>query len=213
MTTDEWRDRHENDPRTTLDLISAALCEPDEDLQWDAICVLHFRGNAEVLGAAKFLCRSSCEQERGLGADILGQLGVPDRTFPEESVAELLRMLQLETSPCVLEAIAFALGHYQHDPRAVHELVRFAHHREADVRYAVVHGLMGKVAPLAIATLIGLTEDPEAKVRDWATFALGSQIDLDTSEIRDALAARLNDPDEVTRAEAMAGLSRRGIKC
>jgi HEAT repeat protein len=58
-----------------------------------------------------------------------------------------------------------------------------------------------------------LTQDTAPEVRDWATFALGTQIDLDTSEIRDALAARLNDPDEVTRAEAATGLSRRGLKC
>jgi HEAT repeat protein len=121
-------------------------------------------------------------------------------------------MLQSETNPRVVVAVAFALGH-QHDARAVPELVRFAEHPEADVRYAVVHGLMGQLAPLAIATLIRLTEDPEAKVRDWATFALGSQIDLDTREIRDALIARLDDPDEATRAEAIDGLSRRGVKC
>jgi HEAT repeat protein len=212
MSTDDWRERHVNDPRSTLDLINAALSEPDEDAQCDAVCVLHFRGNAEVLGAAQILCRSSCEQERELGANILGQLGVPERTFPEESVAELLRMLRSETSARVIEAIAIALGH-QHDPRAVPELVRFAEHPEADVRYAVVHGLTGQLAPLAIATLIRLTQDTEPEVRDWATFALGTQIDLDTSEIRDALAARLNDPDEVTRAEAATGLSRRGLKC
>jgi HEAT repeat protein len=212
MTTDEWRDRHVNDPRSTLDLINTALCEPDEDAQWDAVGVLHFRGNADALNAARILCRSGCEQERELGANILGQLGVPERTFPEESVAELLRMLQSETSARVIEAIAIALGH-QGDPRAASELARFANHPGANVRYAVVHGLTGHIAPLAIATLIRLTKDPEPEVRDWATFALGTQIDLDTSEIREALAARLDDDDEDTRAEAIAGLSRRGVKC
>jgi HEAT repeat protein len=46
-------------------------------------------------------------------------------------------------------------------------------------------------------------------VRDWATFELGSIVTADTPEIRDALVARLNDTDDMTRHEAIVGLAER----
>jgi HEAT repeat protein len=45
--------------------------------------------------------------------------------------------------------------------------------------------------------------------RDWATFGLGVQGDMDSVEIREALVRRLNDPDEDVREEAMVGLAKR----
>jgi len=47
-------------------------------------------------------------------------------------------------------------------------------------------------------------------VRDWATFALGMLASEDSEQLRDALAARLGDPDPETRLEAVHGLALRG---
>jgi HEAT repeat protein len=69
---------------------------------------------------------------------------------------------------------------------------------------------MGQEDRVAVGTLIELTRDRKAHVRDWATFALGVQIEMDTPEIRQALVERLSDEDADTRAEAMVGLARRG---
>jgi len=57
---------------------------------------------------------------------------------------------------------------------------------------------------------VELSGDPAPRVRDWATFGLGSQIDRDDTQVRDALMARLEDPDEDTRVEALRGLAARG---
>ncbi len=59
---------------------------------------------------------------------------------------------------------------------------------------------------------MALTSDEDADVRDWATFGLGTQINVDGTEVRQCLLARLDDPDEDTRSEAIAGLARRHVK-
>src|SRR3954452_12733836 len=68
---------------------------------------------------------------------------------------------------------------------------------------------MGYDDDRAVEALIALSADPPDGVRDWVTFALAVQIDRDTAEVRDALAARLEDSDVDARAEAIRGLARR----
>jgi HEAT repeat protein len=214
MTTDMDRDLEahtqeaRNDRRTTHELVSFALSEPDENAAWEAIGTLHFRATPEVFDAAQQRCASACTQERALGANILGQLGVPNRLFPKQSVNILLKMLETEREVNVLDAICIALGHI-HDPVAIPALARRKNHSSVIVRYAVVFGLMGFEDDLAIHTLIELSRDPDESVRDWATFGLGTQIDADTPAIRAALLARVYDTDATTRGEAMVGLAKR----
>ena len=52
-------------------------------------------------------------------------------------------------------------------------------------------------------------EDPDPGVRDWATFGLGSLLDVDTAEVREALLARVDDVGGDTAGEALVGLARR----
>ena len=117
-------------------------------------------------------------------------------------------MLGTEDSPEVLASIGIALGH-RGDARGIGPLLPFQQHPNADVRYGVVFGLLGHTDPRAIDCLIALSADPEVRVRDWATFGLGVQIDTDTPELRAALRARLQHPDGDTAGEAMVGLARR----
>jgi HEAT repeat protein len=190
------------------ELIRAALAA-DEEGRWEIIPALQARNDDRtVLQAAQALCGSADPAERRLGVDVLAQGRDGRRPFQEEMVATLLTLLARETESRVLEALASALGHH-HDERAIGPLLGLKDHPDADVRFAVVCALSGYDDDRAIAVLIELSRDPDADVRDWATFGLGSQIDLDTPGIRDALAARLTDSDDDTRGEALVGLAKR----
>ena len=77
------------------------------------------------------------------------------------------------------------------------------------MRYAVVHALSGYDENQAIGALVSLSADLDRDVRNWATFGLGSQIDSDSTTIREALLARAVDADDEIRGEALVGLARR----
>jgi HEAT repeat protein len=200
---------------TVDELFALARSAQDEDAYWDAVSALHARGEKRTFDLASVLCDSFAVGERCLGADVLGQLGAEPGTSPAESTfavasgGVLLALLEDdEEEPAVLSSAAVGLGHLR-DERAIDRLVALASHPSADVRASVVHGLMGYDDDRAVSALIQLSGDAEGPVRDWATFALGVQIDRDTAEVRDALAARLDDDNEDASAEAIRGLARR----
>jgi HEAT repeat protein len=62
----------------------------------------------------------------------------------------------------------------------------------------------------AVQALIRLARDLDRDVRNWATFGIAQQTDLDSPELREALLARATDDDPEIRGEALIGLARRG---
>ncbi len=197
-------------------LIERALAEePDSDARWKHVSALHGRGDEGTFVAASRLCDGSEPVERTLGADILGQLGARPggpfgvRPFRDQSVEILLRRIATEPDRRVLRAMAVAFGHLD-DARCVPALHALRGHADRDVREGVVFGLLGLDDDLAVETLIELSRDASADVRDWATFGLRSLIERDTPYVREALLARLDDPDDDTRGEALVGLGERG---
>jgi HEAT repeat protein len=82
--------------------------------------------------------------------------------------------------------------------------VAFSHFRDSKTIPAL-HGL--RKQDVAVQTLIELSADESADVRDWATFGLAVQTERDDPDVRAALLARMNDPDDVTREEAIRGLA------
>jgi methionyl-tRNA formyltransferase len=197
-------------PERPLDeLILRAVSEWEDGREWAPhLSALCWRGSADVLDAMRSLATSGDACERGIAAYVLGQLGVPTRTFVAESAEALEAMAAAEEQPTVLATIAHAFGNLG-DDHGTGVLLRLATHPDAGVREGVVQALAGREDGAAVDALLALTADPEPDIREWATFAVGALAEVDGPEIRDALAARLDDDCEEARVEAVHGLALR----
>lgn len=202
------------DERSTEELIALALAnakdidESDEDY-WQPVRLLQHRLDAALLQDIRGLAESREPMARALATDILGQSVLKEKRRTNEVVNLLSEMLPSEHDSSVIASIAFALGHFK-DDLSVEHLIRLAGHSDKKVRYAVTHGLSEVERPDAIQTLIQLSADSDYEVRNWATFNLGSMIEHDSAELRDALWLRLTEDNAEVRGEAIVGLVRRG---
>jgi HEAT repeat protein len=99
-------------------------------------------------------------------------------------------------------------GH-THDERARSAITRLGGHEAVVVRDAVAITLPSfDLDDDSLEALRRLSADSDDHVRDWATFALAESDARDDSTI-EALAARVDDVDDDTRAEGIFGLARR----
>ena len=189
------------------ELIVRAVAEWEDDREWAPhLSALCWRGTREVLDAMRGLAASGDACERAVAAYVLGQLGVPMRTFPGDSAATLESMAGTEQDAGVLAAIAHAFGNLG-DEHGTAILLRLADHADSAVREGVVQALAGREDPQVLQALVRLTGDSDAAIREWATFAVGALAADDSPEIRDALVARLEDECDEARVEAVHGLA------
>lgn len=180
--------------------------------RWDCVRELQRRGEPEIFETAKSWCGSDDVTKRELAADILAQLGPLTqegreqlRPFTKQTISLLERLLD-DPEARVIASSIHALGHhYVWEPIA--ENASLASHPSDAVRFAVASTLGGATSPHAIEILINLTQDKKGDVRDWATFGLGAQYNLDTLEIREALFQRLSDNHFDTNSEALVSLA------
>jgi len=197
---------------------------PHDDPNWGAVVALHERGTREVMAAARGLCGADDPIERRLGCLILGEfghdgirpIGQQDRPYRDEILGMLHALLDRDEDPGVVRAAASAVRWWS-DPRSVDWLLPLAGHRDASVRYAVADALAATVPDWSrpdervLAALLAFTRDESAHVRYSAVVDLASVITEeralhDVSEVREALARALGDPDDGVRESAREGL-------
>jgi hypothetical protein len=193
----------------------------DDDEPWKAVSELRANANQYVFDTAVAWCRSDDPLKRARGADILCQLRTPLPTeevqghkksepiFVAESFEIISQMIKKETDELALHSELTALGHLG-QTGSVALLRPYATHSSEDIRYAASWGL-GRFTenPEAIRTLMNLADDPDEDVRDWSLFALGSQSDADSNDLRELFVRHLDDPCADAKEEALAGLAKR----
>ncbi|AFE07100.1 hypothetical protein COCOR_06746 [Corallococcus coralloides DSM 2259] len=199
------------DALSTLEL---ALLELKEERNWAAYEALRKRDREEVFKAAVQLLRSSSARERALGADLLVQATGYDEEARLERGARsadvLLAALPTEQDASVLRAMGHTLG-YIADARAVPALRALKDHLDSRVRLGVASGLSQHQDPVALQTLIELSRDGHASVREEAISALSLKDEdaVDSPELREAFLDRLSDEVTDIRTDSLIGLARR----
>jgi len=183
----------------------------DYEAIWEALGQAADAGSA-ALELALGMLGSGDPAMRAVGCDLIGVMSNGSDDPPRRAARALVDLADHETDGDVLWSIAGALQHAT-DPIAVPVLVTMASHQDSDVRFNVALALpaamRGRVDAGGIDALIALTRDADPEVRNWATFGLGRQVDVDGAEIRQALWARVGDDDADVREEAICSLARR----
>jgi len=149
---------------------------------------------------------------RATGCDLLGTVFNGSDEPRRAVAAALVELAGRESDPDVLWSVAGAL-HFASDPIAIPILIGLAAHPDSNVRFQTAHALTSAMADhpndKGVEALLRLTADRYPEVRNWATFGLGRQMEIDGPEIRDALWARVGDSYEDVRVEGICGLARR----
>lgn len=181
----------------------------DPDVYWELVSALRDREPREVWELLLPLAKDDDVRLQQVVPDVLRGLGREAQPLAKETLELFAQMLAGNPSAEVVACIANACVDFHHGS-VVTMLVPYAGHERAEVREGVLHAVRRSSHPDAIAALINLSCDPVDELREWATFALGSQRPLvDGPEVREALAARLVDRHEPTRDEALVGLGLR----
>ncbi len=203
-----FNEEYENDDtpsRVVAQRYRACIFEDDGEA---GLGLIHYRAGEAEFELGRGYCLSESIGDRMTGADILAQLGGPDKAFLEETVSILTALLS-DSSNMVVYCAAVGLGH-RNVSSAIPALLRHLRNPDHLVRDGVVFGLSCHEDADAIAGLIELATDEDRDVKNWAVFGLGTQVDWDSEPLREALRVAVMDPDHEIRGEALLGLARRG---
>lgn len=195
------------------ELIEAFLASGDDDAahRYGKLLATQ-RQPAAALAIGRSLLDAPDARKRALGAAVLYHLG-PDSPMLGPSLVTAIEALRTETDADVLSILIDVLGSAG-DEEALEQVLFLRTHPDDRVRWHVAAQLPFLTDPeepdrRVIDVLVELSRDLDEDTRDVATFGLGSQLLIDSSDIRSALLARVNDLNKDTRSEALFGLAQR----
>lgn len=143
--------------------------------------------------------------------DLLGR--APSSAERRGAVQALLLVLSLSDDDDLTAAVIDALGVLGRES-ALPALLRAASSDVVQVRASAAAALASVLSdPLdhvTRTTLLGLLDDEDEDVRDWAAFCFRSTTEWDSEEVRYVLRARCVDADPDVRQEAVRALAQRG---
>ncbi len=192
-------------------IISRLINNKTDKSRWENIRTLRQRPSEELFLKSVELTKSDNTKIRKIGVDILAQLGLSPRPFLKETLKVYFELLEIETDPDVLMSLLYSIGHNNDelDKEQIDKICSFIDNENSWVKEGLVYALLGIDNLTAIETLIKLSSDKLSHIRNWATFGLGSQIERNNKNIREALWNRVNDKHQETKLEAIVGLAKR----
>ncbi|MFK7807412.1 MAG: HEAT repeat domain-containing protein [Saprospiraceae bacterium] len=195
---------------TTEKIFTRLLTNKSSSNWWNYVSELRKRATEGIFKKSLSLANSNVITEKEIGLTVLAQFGYP-RVHKKEILKFFFKLLERERDRRILSPILYGIGHSNEKLtiKQINILCTFKTHKSTTVRHALVFALCTLENAKAIDALIYLSNDKDSDVRDWATFGLGTQIEIDNEKIRTALWDRVSDKDEGPRFEAISGLAQR----
>ncbi|WP_405377574.1 hypothetical protein [Nonlabens sp. Asnod3-A02] len=196
---------------TSEKIFTRLLNNKTQKTYWENVSELRKRPNQDVYKKAYELAKSDIDNQKIIGLDILQQLGFHPRFNKKQTVELHFELLKEIQSDKVLKSIFHGIGHNNDElnEKQISKLVEFKTIKNTDIKHALISALSGLENSNAINTLIEFTEHKTSTIRNWATFGIGTLIESDNREIRNALWKRIDDTDFETKSEAIVGLANR----
>ncbi|MCD1116573.1 hypothetical protein [Chryseobacterium turcicum] len=178
---------------------------------WNQIFELRKFVTAEMISKCFELIDSDDLKSKEIGIDVLSQLGQDRKGFATQMLDKIFEIFETSSDEKLISKSLFAVGHNNKYIKNKHfsVLEKFKISNSTDIRYALTFSLLGIKRKAAIKILIKLAQDKSLRIRDWATFGLGTQIETDTKEIRDILYKNSLSKNDQIRQEAIKGLANR----
>ena len=192
--------------------------DPTED-QDDVMEQIRQRPIASALPFAHAWSTSKSWAQRAAAAEMLAQRN--DEEISESTLSHVSHVLLQLTSDPDHRVVSAALGALRDRLEQPYPEKLFSHlqavcatHPDRDIRYAFVDQLFpgSPQTEQGFAAVIAMSADADSEIRSDCCFKLGdlaAMLDYDSHAIREALLARIDDPDAIVRSFAIEGLALR----